>query len=76
MNTQTESKSVSKVSEAVITTENPMQERYCGEVAECVEVTAEAVFTARRHEVRAAARGTNGEQGQSIREEAGPIFVP
>jgi hypothetical protein len=61
MNTQTESKPFSKVSEATIETENPMQERYCGEVSESVEVTAEAAFTARRLEVR---------------EEAGPILVP
>jgi hypothetical protein len=57
MNTQTES----KPSEAGIMIENPMQERYCGEVTESVEITAEAAFTARRLEAR---------------EEAGPVFVP
>jgi len=61
MNTQSESKAVSEVSEAVIKTENPMQERHCGHVTQSVEVTAEAAFTARRLEAR---------------EEAGPIFVP
>jgi hypothetical protein len=57
MNTQIES----KPSEAAITIENPMQERYCGEVTESIEVTAETAFTARRLEAR---------------EEAGPVFVP
>lgn len=61
MNTQSESKAVSEVSEALIKTENPMQERHCGHVTQSVEVTAEAAFTARRLEAR---------------EEAGPIFVP
>ena len=61
MNTQTEIKLVVKVAEAALETENPMQERHCGEVAESVEVTAEAIFAARRREVR---------------EEAGPVFVP
>jgi hypothetical protein len=57
MNTQTES----KPTEAAIKIENPMQERYCGEVIESVEVTAEAAFTARRLEARG---------------ETGPVFVP
>ena len=61
MNTQTETKLVGKVAESPLETENPMQERHCGEVAESVQVTAEAVFTARRLEVR---------------EEAGALFVP
>lgn len=61
MNTQTETKQVLKVTEALRETENPMQERHCGEVTETVDVAAEAVFAARRLEVR---------------EEAGPIFVP
>jgi hypothetical protein len=69
MNTQTESKPVDAISEAITKIENPMQERHCGEVTESAEVTAEAAFTARVLEVRA-------EQGRSIREEAGPIFVP
>ena len=57
MNTQTESQAL----EATAKTENPMQERHCEQVAESVEITAEAVFTARRLEAR---------------EEAGPVFVP
>jgi hypothetical protein len=61
MNTQTETKLVVKVAEATLETENPMQERYCGQVAETVEVAAEAVFAARRLEAR---------------EEVGPVFVP
>jgi len=61
MNTQTEAKLLLKVAETPRETENPMQERYCGEVAESVQETAEAIFTARRLEVR---------------EEAGPVFVP
>jgi len=69
MKTQTETKLVVKVAEASLEMENPMQERHCGEVAESVEVTAEAVLTARRLEARA-------EHGRSIREEAGTLFVP
>jgi hypothetical protein len=61
MNTQTETKFVVKVAETLRETENLMQERHCDEVVESVQVTAEAVFTARRLEVR---------------EEAGPLFVP
>ena len=61
MNTQTETKLTVKVAEAPRETENPMQERHLGEVTESVEETAEAVFAARRLEVR---------------EEAGPLFVP
>lgn len=61
MNTQIESKAVVTISEAAMKTENPMQERHCGEVTESVGVTAEAVLAARRREVR---------------EEAGPAFVP
>ena len=61
MNTQPEIKLVEKAIEATHETENPMQERHLGEVTESVDKTAEAVFTARRLEVR---------------EEAGPIFVP
>jgi hypothetical protein len=61
MNTQTETKLVVEVAEAALEAENPMQERHCGQVAESVEVAAEAVFAALRLEVQ---------------EEAGPIFVP
>ena len=61
MNTQTETKLVVKVANAPLETENPMQERHCGEVAESVQVAAEVVFAARRLEVR---------------EGAGPVFVP
>jgi hypothetical protein len=61
MNTQTESKPVVTTSEATIKAENPMQERLCGQVEDSVEVAAEAVFTARRSEMRG---------------ETGPIFVP
>jgi uncharacterized protein YicC (UPF0701 family) len=61
MNTQTETKLVVKVVETVIEAENPMQERFCGQVAESVEVAAEAVFMARRLDVR---------------EETGTGFVP
>jgi hypothetical protein len=61
MNTKTETKQIAQVTEISIETENPMQERHCNDVAESVQVTAEAVFTARRLEVR---------------EEAGPLFVP
>jgi len=57
MNTQTETKTTTNVAE----TENPMQERHIGEVAESVEETAEAVLTAHRFEVR---------------EDAGSVFVP
>ena len=61
MNTQAETKLVVDSAEAPREAENPMQERHCNDVAESVQVTAEAVFTARRLEVR---------------EEAGPVFVP
>ncbi|MEW6717025.1 MAG: hypothetical protein AB1345_05955 [Chloroflexota bacterium] len=61
MNTQTETELIVEITETSLETENPMQERHCGEVAESVEVSAEAVFAARRLEVR---------------EEAGPVFVP
>ena len=61
MNTQTESKPVVNVATTSLKTENPMQERHCDEVVETVMETAEAVFMARRLEVR---------------EEAGPVFVP
>ena len=61
MNTQTETKMTVKVTEAPTETENPMQERHIGEVAESVEETAEAVLTAHRLEVR---------------EDAGSVFVP
>jgi hypothetical protein len=69
MNTQTETKMALKVAEAPTETENPMQERLCGQVAESVEVAADVVFAARRLEARA-------EQGRSIQEGAGPVFVP
>jgi hypothetical protein len=61
MNTQTESKPVVAAFDAATKTENPMQERHCGPVADSIQVTAEAVFTARRLEARG---------------EAGPVFVP
>jgi predicted sulfurtransferase len=61
MDTQTETKLADQVTETPRESENPMQERHCGEVAESVEVAAETVFAARRLEVR---------------EEAGPVFVP
>jgi len=57
MDTQSESQSF----DATMKTENPMQERHCDQITESVEMTAEAVFTARRLEAR---------------EEAGPMFVP
>jgi hypothetical protein len=41
--------------------ENPMQERHLSEVAESLELSAETVFAACRHEAG---------------EEAGPVFVP
>jgi hypothetical protein len=61
MNRQTEAKVVVETAEAQTDTENPMQERHCSQVAESVEVAAEAVIAARRLEVQ---------------EEAGPVFVP
>jgi hypothetical protein len=61
MNTQNETKMTAKVSETLAETENPMQERHIGKVAESVEETAEAVLAARKLEVR---------------EEAGSVFVP
>ncbi len=61
MNTQTETNVVVKAAKAPTETENPMQERHCGQVAESIEVAAEVVFAARRLEVQ---------------EEAGPVFVP
>jgi hypothetical protein len=61
MNTKAKTKLATKVSEETREMENPMQERHLGELTDSVEETAEAVFTARRLEVR---------------EEAGPIFVP
>ena len=69
MNVQTETKLADKVSEPMREMENPMQERHCSGVTGAVEETAEAVFMARRLEACA-------ERGRSIREEAGPIFVP
>jgi hypothetical protein len=61
MKTKTETKQTVEISEKLAETENPMQERYLGEVTESVEETAESVFTARKLEAR---------------EEAGPTFVP
>jgi len=57
MNTQTEPQSFEVATKA----ENPMQERHCDQVVESVEMTAEAVLTARRLETK---------------EEAGSVFVP
>ncbi len=61
MKTQTELKPVVILSEVAIRAENTMQERYCNQVSESVEVAAEVVLTARRLEAR---------------EEAGPVFIP
>jgi len=69
MNTQTETNIIVKIDEAPTETENPMQERHCGQVAESVEVAAEAIFAARRLEACV-------ERGRGIREEAGPTFIP
>jgi hypothetical protein len=59
MNTQPETNT--NDNEADRSTENPMQERHIGKVAESVEATAEAVFTARRLEAQ---------------DDAGSVFVP
>jgi hypothetical protein len=69
MKTQIETKMTAKVPESLAETENPMQERHIGKVAESVVETAEAVLTARRLEACV-------ERGRSIREEAGSVFVP
>jgi len=61
MNSQPETKQAVEVAKTLAETENPMQERHCGEVAESVEMTAEAILMKRRLETR---------------EEAGPVFVP
>jgi len=61
MNIQTETNTVTKVAEEAREIEYPLQERHCVQVIESAEVAAEAVFTARRFEVR---------------EEAGLGFVP
>jgi len=61
MNTQTEAKAVIEAAESQTETENPMQERHCGQVAESVDVAAEVVFAARKLEAQ---------------KEAGPVFVP
>lgn len=61
MNAQNETKMTVKVPEALAETENPMQERHIGKVAESLVETAEAVLTARKLETR---------------EEAGSVFVP
>lgn len=61
MNTQPETKSNVNAAEVPAETENPMQERHIGEVAESVEATAEDVLTARRLDAQ---------------DDAGPIFVP
>ena len=61
MNSQPETKQAVEVAKMLAETVNPMQERHCGEVAESVEVTAEAIFMERRLETR---------------EEAGPVFIP
>jgi len=65
MNTQAETKLTANGSR----TENPMQERHIGEVAESVEETAEAVLTARKLEAHA-------DRGRNIREDTGSVFVP
>ena len=61
MNTQTEAKISVKDIETPAETENPMQERHIGEVAEVIEETVEAVLTARRLDAQ---------------DDAGPIFIP
>lgn len=61
MNEQPELKPAGTGSETTKKTDNPMQERYCGQVVESVQVAAEAVFTARRSEAGG---------------EAGPVLVP
>lgn len=61
MNAQTETKVTVKIAEETIKTENPMQERHFGEIAESVEITAEDVLTACRLEAR---------------EGTGSVFVP
>ena len=61
MNNHSKTKFVVQVTEPLRETENPMQERHCGEVEESVQVTAETVFTARRLETQ---------------KEAGPVLVP
>ena len=65
MNTQIETKLVVKVAEAALEAENPMQERYGGQVAESVEVAADAIFAARRLEAREDAGAASA-----------PVFVP
>jgi hypothetical protein len=69
MNTQTETKKALKAAESPPEAENPMQERHCNQVVESVEETAETVLTARKLEACA-------ERDRSIREAAGPVFVP
>ena len=61
MTTQNETKMSVKGTEAPAETENPMQERHIGDVAESVEATAEDVLTARRLDAQ---------------NDAGPVFVP
>jgi len=70
MNTQTESKLIVTISEAAIHIENPIQERHCDQISESVEMTAEAVFMARRLEALSLSKG------RIARFEAGPVFVP
>jgi hypothetical protein len=61
MNTQLEPNMNYNAAEIPAATENPMQERHIGEVAESVEATAEDILTARRLDAQ---------------DDAGPIFVP
>jgi hypothetical protein len=61
MNTQTETKMKVNANDVSTKTENPMQERHIGKVAESVEATAKDVLMSRRLEVR---------------DDTGPIFVP
>jgi len=61
MKTQTDSRTTVTAVEPTTKTENPLQERHIGEVAESIEATAEDVLTARKLETQ---------------DEAGSVFVP
>lgn len=77
MNTQTESNPVVIISEGTSKTENPMQERHCGEVHAVSGLSAEAAFMARRLEVRTEQSGIlSFPKARRAPEDAGQIFVP
>ena len=77
MNTQTESNPVVIISEEAPKTENPMQERHCGEVRVSFGLSAEAAFMARRLEVRTEQSSTlSSPKEDRIPEDAGQVFVP